>query len=489
MTTGISENQRAFSAQFNDKEYSFFIALFHPAYNSVIPLNKSAMIYLEIVDSVFNPFHTATILISDQTEVLMKGVLPYRFIGDGRDIVNIEIINISKGEFDKDSNDEKNKEFMGMNFKFVAISCEDVVYNSVKCKRIELIEYAQYALSESIYNTFQGDKAPTGSESKIELGNSDRYKQTGEIIEGIINTSFGKNSDNFAKDSNGKSLMDDGHTGSKVSIDVYGTLSNMEVLNYALSFHIGTDGTPCILHFDRYQQKFVLISLKKLFSEHNQRLIEVLTFSDQGVSDGTPIVWRTNHTLRFSESLIEEFYDQPASAKYNISHAANGVILTTSRAFKSMIFDITTLEDSAIREQFRDIFVTPFDGLFENKIDINFPKLFNKTDSYKSYKNVLSPLLAENQFKSQKLQSLLFLKNSYMFKMRGLMSRQSMSFVDVTKTPNIDSSRWDMETLGRHFVTSITHSFTQNSYTNTIETVKPYSIIDERNAPVEIGTK
>ena len=103
-----SLNQKYFSAKYGNEEFHLYIALYNnEGYYQL--LQKNSMIYLEIDDNIFNPFHSATLLIGNDLNVIEKAPNPYVFLGNGRDIIDIEITPIHTGDFDKDSKDEENK--------------------------------------------------------------------------------------------------------------------------------------------------------------------------------------------------------------------------------------------------------------------------------------------------------------------------------------------------------------------------------------------
>ena len=75
--------------------------------------------------------------------------------------------------------------------------------------------------------------------------------------------------------------------------------------------------------------------------------------------------------------------------------------------------------------------------------------------------------------------------HTYQFKLEGLTHRQSMTFIDVVKNsdnPDVNNpTKWDYNHLGRHLITSVKHIFTQDTYMNEIETIKPYALRSKDN--------
>ena len=192
-----STEQKHYYAKYGNEEYSFSVCLYNNEGN-VIFLQKNAILHLEIDDNMFNPFHSAVIVIADDQNVLQKAPEPYVFLGNGRDIVDLEIIPIYSGNFDKDSKDEKNKENLGLKFQFVVIDCEEMLSNGTMAKKLTLVEYSQYMLAENICNIFAIQKAGGTGGNYMET-NGGNAKSTGEVIKSILNAVYnnGNNDDSL----------------------------------------------------------------------------------------------------------------------------------------------------------------------------------------------------------------------------------------------------------------------------------------------------
>ena len=493
-------NKNLFYAKFGDMEYAFSILLHNMAETPVkrpsdcIILQKNALISLEIVDSIFNPFHSGTLIISNSFNYIEGGELSYTFLGNGRDVVDIEIVSVSTGDFNKDLNDELNRRFMGMRFRFIGIECEDILYNNTICKKIELVEYEQYLLSENICNIFKIKKPNKGVSSYLDT-NSGNAVKTGDTIKEILQAVLDTNdylytdpNDFIYKDPDTNEEIFEGDSDSVLNISPYGLMSYAEILNYVLSFH-SFNKSPCILSFDRYYKKFELLSLSRIFKENNdpRRLIETLVFPSNSKEEIPPqpsIRWNYSGLI-FDESKIDGFYVDAPTCKYNVMHSSNAGILSNSRGFKSMIFDLTTLNGDSFTKDFIKLFLDPFKNVFTGKKVVpNYYLSPNKKNNYSSNKGNLPPLLDEKKFLNSKLQSLLYLNNIYKFKLRGKISRQTLMFVDVIKSAENPSAvtqptTWELNNLGRHLIVNVKHIFTQDSYVNEIETIKPYRLLDE----------
>ena len=494
-----SIEQKHYYAKYGNEEYSFSICLYNNE-GYVMFLQKNTVLHLEITDNIFNPFHSAVIVIANDQNVIEKAPEPYVFLGNGRDIVDLEIIPIYSGNFDKDAKDERNRENLGLKFQFVVIESVEMTSNGTACKKLTLVEYAQYMLSENICNIFGLQKAGGLASNYLET-NTGNGKSTGEVIRSIIHAVYNDNQptdDLFYVDPETKEKVFDDESDTIVTLNPYGTISYAEVLNYVLSFH-SYKKSPCILQFDRHQKKFQLISLQRLFTDHTKHVIEKLKFpslskeksensNDTGKPEKSAIVWDT-FPVTFEESKINEFYINSPTAKYNINLSGNSSLLSNSRSYKSMIFNLTTLNSESFMKTYYDLFVVPFKNIFKENSGKNleaFPNFYpnpNKKNNYNDFKGYLSPNLDEKKFLNQKLSSLLYLNNIYQFKLTGKTHRKSLAFIDVTKTAENKNgkyipTKWDLNTLGRHLITNVKHIFTFNTYYNEIETIKSYRLVD-----------
>jgi hypothetical protein len=499
MPTEISNSvkEKHFYAKYGNEEFYFKVALYNNNGDCVF-LQKNSVIHLTIEDNMFNPFHQGVMVISNDATVIEKSPNPYVFLGNGRDIVDIEIVPAFNGDFDKDTANEKNKEHVGLKFNFVVTESVDIIFNKTICKKLTLVEYSQYMLSENIFNIFALQKAGALGGNYMET-NGGNAKPTGEVIKSILYSVYNDNKvtdELFYIDSLTKEKVFDEESDVTVTINPYGAMSYMEVLNYVLSFH-SYKKSPCVLQFDRYQKKFMLISLKNLFENHKKYVMETLKFPSPSqnefslgkVKNENPAIKWEMFPVTFEESRIIEYYVDSPTCKYNVDLAGNSGILSSSRGYKSMVFDLTTLNSETFMKTFYDLFVKPFKDNFNNsdntKLEV-FPNFYpnpNKKNNFDTNKGVLPPALDEKKYLNQKMASLLYLNNVYQYKLIGKTHRKTLSFMDVVKNAENKNGRfvatkWDLNNLGRHLVTSVKHVFEFDTYNNEIETIKPYRLSD-----------
>lgn len=485
-----NNNDNYYYAKYGNEEYSLSIILQNNE-GHVTYLQRNNILYLVIEDNIFNPFHNGHIILNNDQGILEKSATPYTFLGNGRDILSIEILPLVMGDTRKDFSSEDNKENLGLAFQFVIIEAEDIVYNNVVCKKIKFVEYAQYMLSENICNIFSLQKS--GVVVSNYLGtNTGNSSSTGDAIKKILKSVY---EDDFIYVNNKGESIFESDSDSTINLSPYGVVSYMDVLNYILDYH-SYNKSPCVLQFDRHQKKFILISFKTLFEKNTDYVIETIKFPSISKDDTRlenqpeyPAVRWDTFPVSFEESKILQFYINAPTTKYNVELSGNSAITSSSRAFKSMVFNLTTLNSNSFMQNFYDLFVKPFKSVDfkteQNTLEL-FPNFYpnpNSKNNYNSYSGVLPPEMEEKKFLNQKLSSLLYLNNVYQFKLMGKTHRRSLAFIDVLKTAEIKDGRyiatkWDLNNLGRHLITSVKHIFTYDKYINEVETIKPYKLVD-----------
>lgn len=484
----ITTTSEAFKAVFANKNFTFKMIVSNSE-GDVVVFKKNALRYLEIVDNIFNPFHCGEIIITNDSNVLENSNTPMVFLGDGRDMLFLDIQP-------EDSSDR-----FKISLQCVITECSEMVYQKSLCKRLSFVEYGQYAINEKFCNVLSLNQGSSYLQT-----NAAAAQTTGDLIKKLINDTFDNAADDlslFDTDAaTGQPAFDNEGSGS-IRVSPYGSMSCKELLSYALQMHTH-QGSPCILQHDRTTKKFQLVSLKRLFESNSRYASEMLGFADsRQVDTSTPSLDISNtptvaniafdyYPINFdTDSQIAEFYTEAPAAKFGVDHFANESISSYSKNSSTFSYNLKSLSKENFIKTYTDLFVKPFESLFSKyKLQPNF---YVTTDNQKKRwldsSSTLPPALTENQFINQKMVSLLYLNYTYVFKLPGITSRQSRTFVDVYKRslPRGQSpSKWDCNTLGRHFVTCVKHVFTQDNYHNHIETVKPYRLSSPETSQISI---
>jgi hypothetical protein len=468
----------SFKAKFNDKEYHFFVMLENTENDKYFILNRSMVRYLEIEDNIFNPFNNGVMVINNELNFMEKSDSPYEFLGNGRDLVTINIFPITNGE-ENDLADENIQEHLAIKHKFFVTECVDVVYQGYVCKRVAFVEWAQHILAESIFNLF-GVNQPKTPNSYLDT-NAGNAMETGDLLKKILEAAYKTSEiiDNSQFDTDGSS---------EVNLTPYGVMTYMDVLNYVMSFH-AYQKSPTYLSYDAYHQKFKLTAYSTIFKKHNEEVLETLIFSAQ--SDKKTKAGNNKRTFKyafsevhFEDSKIMEYFLDSASSKHTVDLLRNSSVLSSSSGFKTMIFNTLTLNSESFIEDFKNLFIEPFKNLFSNyTLEPNFDLNPNKDNNYDSHKGGLPPILDEKRFLNQKLMTLLFMNDVYKFTLKGMSHRKCAKFIDVVaglnESDGMEPNDWELNTYGRHFIVNIKHIFSDGVYMNDIETIKPYKVAKE----------
>ncbi len=231
------------------------------------------------------------------------------------------------------------------------------------------------------------------------------------------------------------------------------------------------------------------MSLSRLFKDHEKLLAEKFKFADPRQDDTgealQPAIKINPEpcSVHFgTDSEISEFYTEAPASKNCKDHFANESVTSFSKSCGTFTYNLLGLNKESFTETFKNLFVDPFKTAFSvYNLENNFYIAPAQKDNWIDTTGDLPADLTEQQYLNLKLMSLLFMNYNYIFKTVGVTLRSSGTFVDVVKNKNAENkgnTRWDYNTLGRHFITCVKHVFTQNTYTNQIETIKPYRIVD-----------
>jgi hypothetical protein len=496
----ITSNKDKFAYQYNGNDYlmcATFVALDDSG--KAVMMKGNAFRYIEIIDNIYHPFHTAEIIVKNDLNFFDK---EYTYLGNGRDMVILTILPDSKyNAVPPLTNDD-----FVLKFEFIITDCVDINYENSICKRLKLVEAKEYKLSETFFNIV-GVQKSLGGFSYLNT-NEGNAKPTGLWIKSILKDVCSEMGDDlFIKDADGKEFFEqDG----SINIDItpHGAIPNISILNYIMQFHIHNE-SPCILRYDRIQKKFYLISYKTLFENNEIFCKNELQFGriatheelDQiqsnVVYDHFSKIWTDLVLLGQGgndSKIIESYIEQP-DASLILKFFAKESVTSYSRSHGAFMYNAQTLTPDFIIQKYKKCFVDPFKTLFKNydlKENFTLPQnTGHMTNAWKTVTDSLPPEMNEKQFEIKKLNNLLNLNNTYIYKCRGSTSRKAATFIDVVKfDKNLDNDKnYDLNHLGRHLITCVKHIFIENNYFNKIETIKPYKLLDAKpNKPIETIT-
>lgn len=484
----IANNQSpTFKATYGEKSYFFTIMLYNSEGDALL-LTRGSMKFLELVDNILNPFHIGTMIITNDFNIIESGELAYTFLGNGRDYLAITI-----------STENTDDDFT-MAFTMVVTECVDIKYQNSVCKQLTFCEERQYLLNEKFCDILEIKKNTTGASNYLET-NAGNSQTTGELIKQILNATFDDQTDIYA------SIYDEEDCVS-LNLSPYGMMPYSQLLSYVLMSH-SHQKSPCFLNHDRQTKQFSLVSFKRLFESHDQLVTERLVFPDP-LKKADSQEKKTYPNIKFiptnkvfgtnaagGDSTIIEFFTESPTALYGVNFFANQSISGVSRNFSTFTYNLKTLNKDEYTRTYYDMFVQPFKALFaqEEQLHQLLPNFYlSKVKQKKNWTQIdgaLPAAITEQQFLNQKMFSMLFLNQTYIFKLPGITRRRSGMFVDVYKeTIQLGEmpSNWDVNTLGRHLITCVKHIFTHDTYNNHVETIKPYRLFNATQGASNLDT-
>lgn len=462
--------QDSFKTTYGNRSYYMSISLYNSEGDAIV-LTRGAVRFLEITDNILNPFHEGILILTNDFNVLESGTVPYTFLGNGTDYISIKIIT------------ENTQSDFNIELFCVVTECSDIKYGNSLCKQLSFVEERQYLLNERFWNPLESKQATSGSYVDTNTGNA---QPTGDLIKSILTTVCNSN-DIFGD-------VFDAEDCPKLNLAPCGTVSYDKVLDYVLLAH-SHQKSPCYIEMDRQTKRFNLVSFKRIFQEHPNYVTERLVVADPRADSNTgpnidfnavPIAYGPVDSDGLSsgkDSVISEMYTESPAAIHGVDFFANQSVTGYSRSNGTFLYDLQTLSKNEFIDTYNNLFIQPFAKLM-SKYDIvqNFyPKKTSSSANWTNENTAVPSAVFANFTLNRKLLALLFMNQVYTFKLPGITRRHAGDFVDVYKAslrPGEQPSNWDCNTLGRHLITTVKHIFTDNTYTNSIETIKPYRVVN-----------
>lgn len=486
----MNNSGQSFITRFAEREYYCSIILMNSDGQSY-PIAKSQLVSFTIVDNLFSPFLAGTLVIKDSMHAIEKNnVLPYKFIGNGRDLLCYEIMPIVSGNIEDVTNPDL-REIFCLTGTFVVTKCVDFNFRDSTCKELTLVDADDFILKEKTcdLSTAQcilkkGKKSidiinyDTNNKELIDLingTNRDRSIPTGAYIKELLKEGL-NNKVNFVEpfDEGDRSLF----------FTPINNASYHDVIKYIKNLHYN-DNTldSCILSQNRYDKRYSFTPISLLFANHNDHTIEKLIIGAQATENSTTdqsLSWNSSDIFYSPESFIEKFHIDPPSPDINIDLLIKTGLISYTNAQKGIIIDLLSGDLNTIIEKYYNLFIYPFESIFGRKVisnvKFNTVKMTNKSFKYNTSafpRNITKGLSSSNV-----LNGLLFLGDSYKTELRGMTSRRAGKFIDINILSSAlpPGSTWPKSHMGRHLITTVNHVFTADLYSNTIETIKPYCL-------------
>ena len=483
----------------------------------IFRVRKQAIRELKLVDSLTEWFHYGYVDIENPDDMMERASLsresdwtehktnPFNFRSDARDllyffmepylgaedsitpIVDNEVYTI-KMLFSIYKTDDLNDQYKKSRGKSQRLYFHDYRYQALLEKNLYYSTAKNNQPSIEVSTSLKAkSRKPT-----TQHGNASRAKLTGEIIQDIFRSTFGK--------SDIKSCF--AHSWEFGAAEMmYTSPSNyraIDDLNYVLSRHTDHTGDPCILKLNRYSNMWSLASLSTYFLQSTtdeqtpgilqserftlafdgdiqESMIPPSSKSFRSAGAGTGANAMVNYHLE-DISIIEDFTFVEMDGTDCQLELDSTVVTRYSDKDKQYSLDLTEHNISSVREHFEYMYAGPMlstDGIGATPAwldDSSRTGYFNFSviDSWSS-----DQLASLSVARSKKLLASVMLGNTIYFNIRGMTARRSGVFMTVDREYEYIDNVYDNKVLGQYLITRVEHIITAGEYTNHVIAVKP----------------
>ena len=508
--------------QFDDRRFKFGVYLVNQD-NRAVKIRKGSIEELVIVDDITEWFHHGHITFLNPDDVFeraqeqllndgenlneTKTFLPYRFRGDGRDMLYVHMepyIAQSEGEPQR----ELDSPVHTIKFLFSVYATEDISDPRGKRYKKQKMYFHDYRLQQlreksTYYSTAKnlftiGDRDVV-QQPVTQLNDEQRSKQTGEILQDLLASAL--------VDTDTKGLFSSRWEFGDQSI-LYTSPSEFKAiddLNYILDRHMSgsTYGNqPCILKLQRTTERWELLPITRYFelATNNrgpgayQDEYFLLSFdSEADPANPVPPERKTFGSGKRSGMINLHYPDISIIDDYTFSEI-NGVdcqeILNSvivhryDEKNKEFSTDMSTGNTKSYRNDFQGLFIK---NTYGGENGSGYTSWLSDTTKESNLNIEVVSSWSEDKTKSltvgrnKKLLSALLLGNSINFTSRGNTSRRTGVFIAIDRDNNYIDSEYEEKVLGQYFVTRVIHKISSTGeYTNNIIGVKPYTYRDQR---------
>lgn len=403
--------------------------------NQEVEFTKSAIRGMSLVDSIFDPFASATISIANPYDLIED---KYLLRGDGRDEFKISFNPVSIPK-------EK------VEHTFVVVGESSNVNPNVRSENIKtfkLVEKAAIPFSDLIpYNkTYSG--------------------KIGEILKDIFKEVLGDEQVD-------ENEWEDGDF--EISYTPPSTFRYADLIHYLMKHYYAKDGDLHVKGFIMYDHtlgKYQLRLISKMFEDNKKNILEAF-----GLGDMTDKVDLNNPNNPPKEAEYAEYI----GAMKNLIYSTPLYEWNNNFFVNALVFGYDPiLGEQKIRklklEDIKESWVGKFVDVFKSKGGKGLPFLTINKTTEKRFKHFRSPYPVEDTLKmveAEVYNALTFYNLQCSFSNIGATNRVAGKFIDIFKT-NDQTLKSDEKILGRWFVTEVRHNFFADTYSNEFFCCKTY---------------
>tara|TARA_R110000744_G_scaffold10369_11_gene32384 strand:+ start:276 stop:1676 length:1401 start_codon:yes stop_codon:yes gene_type:complete len=449
---------------FNRRNFIFQVVLNNDT--GSVNIAGQAIQSLTIIDDMFDLFPSAVIDINNFGDRLEStGTGKFSFRGDGRDFATIHIFpELTSGEIEKDYSDEDNRKKYGFTARFTIVDSESYGGDAAKGRVLYLAHETEQALSEnpfgSIIPPVVDDNDPT------QMSNTDRMLPISDHIKAAITGAYDGKEDIINKDkwdTSKSSIFYNGYQGSRP----------LDAINYLLPRCLSSKDCNSILSYDITTGKFNLIPLSTYFenaqeAENNMEYFHTPTQNPSKL--GKDVKSLAGNTLNELSTMLE--YDLVAPSTSII--IGTDLIGTMSSTPGEAFLHIPRNSWEEIRKGFYEQYGEPL-GIKDEK-DMLFPlnKRRIEKPTIQGFSLHTTPGVINAMTIPKIFNSYIFGSHAVSFKCVGSLHRIAGNFFNVVVTNGDDEGIFNRKMNGKYFCTRIAHTFTGDSYRNTITGTKLY---------------
>jgi len=492
---------------YNGQKYQIDI-IFDNLQGNRFQLNLASVVGLDISEDIREWYKRATLTIRNPDNALESKITSsdtpdkyYKFRNDGRDLVYIVIKPIEDSQLNE-TNAQIDYDVWGMSYVFSIYDRKEIAGQTSKEKALKLYlwEYEYQVFIETALQWSTNEALPT-SISPAYATDSQKLVPTGVALKNLIT----KASQNYITP--GPTFSSDWDVGaSKIFYTTPANYTVSDTIEYLVKKHvsaqIGSDGggDPAILSRTRFTAQWSLLSYSNFFSkavsnkssgpglsvsQAGDLQREIITLSNQSGPDTDEFVFSLPNSPFKSTTNPYTNYQNPTTSNIkNVQFVdmatldnTNEIISTPcySNDYKNKLFqldfnnnnieNVKSFIDKNYSNKFK-VYAKPDTLLTLNKQKTNALTLKNV---YSQNADKVSQLAESRNFL---LAAAVFFNASLSFTAGGSPIREAGTFISLeSQTPAV-ASEFTSKLLGQWLVYKVTHSFTENDYTNNITALR-----------------
>ena len=473
-------------AKIGEEMFHFTFMLFNR--KNTRTLRWPAIRNLSLQDDVLNWYIEGSVDIVNSLNYLEHAKLPFEFIGGCNDYLFIELtpkgsapeglenvftfkrlFSIHSTEDNLDTDDE--------NERYKSLFFRDAVYNYLASTNIE------WSTTDAIKRLYPG----LSHKPVSQLGNNSRSLHTGDAIKDFLRVALEGDQKIGEFDKGSTTVFYNTPVGAR----------GIDTLNYLLQRHTSTStGEPCLLSLDRSidHPAWTLSPLSNYFADavikvaddNNQPVhvtglksperFTVSTSSNDLTTVSGDVVNMTPRSGPFElqlpgKDLITSLHLTIPSVDEQLSFMGPSPVHTYNKSTGQ--FNIHCYENHSI--VYDEFFRQQFIGKMYTDSDTGGSRIFNYNTTTIDSMYSSDDDTAVQTGRNRALISEVLFANNIEFSVPGFLFRRSKSFVTLAPHPGArTNSVYGNILYGQWFVTNVVHTFSQDTYNNTVLATKPY---------------